>query len=419
MPGIDGLELLSFSRELFPYIEVIVITGYGTIETAVKAMKDGAYDFVTKPVVLDKLSALIEKALSKQRLALENVYLKEKLKNRYRFEQMIGKGKKMREVMGLIEQVAPSKTTIMINGESGTGKELCANAIHTLSPRVDKPFIKVHCAALSEGILESELFGHEKGAFTGAYESKKGRFELAHKGTLFLDEISAIPPHIQVKLLRVLQEREFERVGGQKTIPVDVRLIGATNKDLAQAVKDGWFREDLYYRLNVINVNLPPLRERKEDIHILVEYFMDKFSRENQKDVRQITPEATERLLAYNWPGNIRELLNSIESAVVRSTGGAIGAQDLPHYVAPTFSHIVNSSECRISLPVGSSMEELEKEAIIKTLSATGGNKQKAAQILGIGLKTLYRKLEHLRQEENLSSPKPLSGVQKSTIFPG
>ena len=247
-----------------------------------------------------------------QRLLVENIYLKEKLRNRYRFEQVIGKSRPMREVLELIEQVAPSKTTILLEGESGTGKELFANAIHQLSPRSEKPFIKVSCAALSEGILESELFGHVKGAFTGAYESKKGRFELAHQGTLFLDEVGAIPPHIQVKLLRVLQEREFERVGGQKTVSVDVRLVVATNSDLTEAVSQGLFREDLYYRLNVINIYLPPLRERKEDIPLLLEYFIDQFSRENNKEIDNISPEALELLVNYNWPGNIRELHNCI-----------------------------------------------------------------------------------------------------------
>jgi DNA-binding NtrC family response regulator len=389
MPGIDGLEILKFARQLTPETAIIIITGFGTIETAVKAMKDGAYDFLTKPIDLDKLSALVEKALLTNRLLLENIYLKEKLRNRYRFEQVIGKNRQMREVFELIEQVAPSKTTIMIEGESGTGKELSANAIHQLSSRSEKPFIKVNCAALSEGILESELFGHVKGAFTGAHENKKGRFELAHQGTLFLDEVSAIPPHIQVKLLRVLQEREFERVGGEKTISVDVRLIVATNTDLAEAVSKGLFREDLYYRLNVINVHLPPLRERKEDIPLLVEYFMDKFSTENNKEVNNISPEAMELLMEYDWPGNIRELHNCIESSVVRSKNKTISLQDLPPYIKHSRYH----SEPKITLPLGTTMAEIEKQAILKTLAATRGNKIKTAHLLQIGVKTLYRKL--------------------------
>jgi DNA-binding NtrC family response regulator len=389
MPGIDGLEILKFARQLAPETAIIIITGFGTIETAVKAMKDGAYDFLTKPIDIDKLSALVEKALMTQKLLLENIYLKEKLRNRYRFEQIIGKSRQMRETLELIEQVAPSKTTILLEGESGTGKELFANAIHQQSPRSEKPFIKVNCAALSEGILESELFGHVKGAFTGAYENKKGRFELAHQGTLFLDEVSAIPPHIQVKLLRVLQEREFERVGGQKTISVDVRLVVATNSNLAEAVKQGLFREDLYYRLNVINIHLPPLRERKEDIPLLVEYFIDQFSRENNKDVHNISPDALELLINYDWPGNIRELHNCIESSVVRTKSKTISLLDLP----PHIRHSRYQSEPQIALTIGTTMAEIEKQAILKTLAATRGNKLKAAQLLQIGVKTLYRKL--------------------------
>ncbi len=390
MPDISGMELLKFTRKSAPHTAIIIITGFGTIETAVKAMKEGAYDFLTKPVDIDKLSAMVEKALMTQRLLVENIYLKEKLRNRYRFEQIIGKSRQMREIFDLIEQIAPSKTTILVEGESGTGKELFANAIHQLSSRSNKPFIKVNCAALSEGILESELFGHVKGAFTGAYENKKGRFELAHKGTLFLDEIGNIPSHIQVKLLRVLQEREFERVGGQKTICVDVRLIVATNANLAIAVKKGEFREDLYYRLNVINIKLPPLRERKEDIPLLIEYFIDKFSKENNKEVNNIAPDALDLLMKYNWPGNIRELNNCIESTVVRIKNKTICLNDLPTHI----KHRSYTSECdNLTIPLGTSMQEIEKQVILKTLSVNQGNKVKTAQILNIGLKTLYRKL--------------------------
>jgi DNA-binding NtrC family response regulator len=389
MPGIDGLEILKFAHQLAPEMAIIIITGFGTIETAVKAMKDGAYDFLTKPIDIDKLSALVEKALMTQKLLLENIYLKEKLRNRYRFEQIIGKSRQMREIFELIEQVSPSKTTILIEGESGTGKELFANAIHQLSPRCDKPFIKISCAALSEGLLESELFGHVKGAFTGACENKKGRFELAHQGTLFLDEIGTVPPHIQVKLLRVLQEREFEKVGGEKTISVDVRLVVATNSDLAEAVNKGLFREDLYYRLNVIIINIPPLRERIEDIPLLTEYFIDKFSQENKKDANNIDPETLDLLMEYNWPGNIRELRNCIESAVVRTKCSTISLHDLPPYI----KHYRYQTDSKITLPLGTTLEEIEKQAILKTLTATRGNKIKAANMLKIGVKTLYRKL--------------------------
>ncbi len=389
MPGIDGLELLQLARSIAPEMAIILISGFGSIETAVKAMKDGAYDFLTKPIDIDKLSALVEKALITQRLLLENIYLKEKLRNRYRFEQIVGKSRKMHDIFDLIEQVAPSKTTILLQGESGTGKELFANAICQRSNRADKAFIKVSCAALSEGLLESELFGHEKGAFTGAWERKKGRFELADGGSIFLDEIGDMSLRTQTKLLRVLQEREFERVGGQKTLKVDVRLIAATNQNLAQAVKEKRFREDLFYRLNVITIHLPPLRERREDIPLLIEYFVERFCKENDKEIKKVTPEVRDVLSAYSWPGNIRELHNCIESAVVRTKGNAIILASLP----PDLQHATPQLDSKIMLPVGTTRAEVEREAILKTLNTVQGNKAQAARILQIGTKTLYRKL--------------------------
>lgn len=393
MPGINGLELLQLARKMFPEMAIIIITGYGSIETAVKAMKDGAYDFITKPIDIDRLSALVEKALKTQRLMLENIYLKEKLRNRYQFEQIVGKSRKMRDIFDLIEQVAPSKSTILITGESGTGKELFANAIYQRSDRSEKPFVKVSCAALSEGLLESELFGHEKGAYTGAWDSKKGRFEMADGGTLFLDEIGDICGRTQIKLLRVLQEREFERVGGRKTIKVDVRLITATNQNLFQLVEEGRFREDLFYRLNVITIHLPPLRERREDIPLLIEYFVERFCKENNKEIKSVTPEVLNVLCEYSWPGNIRELTNCIESAVVRTVDKNITLSAIPAHIKQETCPQDN----KIVLPVGKTMEEIEREVIIKTLNAVSGNKARAARMLQIGTKTLYRKLDQYK----------------------
>lgn len=389
MPGIDGMELLKYGRSISPEIAIIIITGYGTIQMAVQAIKDGAHDFITKPIDLDKISALVEKALINQKVILENIYLKAKLKNRYCYEDIIGKSKKMLEVFDLVDQVAPTRSTILLEGESGTGKELIANALHQRSKRSTKAFIKLNCAALSEGILESELFGHERGAFTGAIERKKGRFELAHGGTFFLDEVGDIPYHIQVKLLRVLQEREFERVGGQKTISVDVRLVVASNRSLEQAVSENRLREDLYYRLNVIAIHIPPLRERQEDIPLLVEYFIAKYNAENNKSIKRLTPKAMNLLIEHPWPGNIRELQNCIESCVVRVREDVITIEDLP----PTI-YSQNLENKKIIMDIGSSIDEIEREAILKTLREVNGSKTQAARILKIGLKTLYRKLE-------------------------
>ncbi|MCL6630140.1 MAG: sigma-54 dependent transcriptional regulator, partial [Armatimonadetes bacterium] len=317
MPDLNGVEVLKSAKEINPQLSVVMITAHGTIKTAVDAMKLGAFDYITKPFDMDEIKLVVKNAAERSELLEENIHLKQELKSRYSFEGIIGSSSKMQEVFKIVERVANSNATVLIRGESGTGKELIARAIHYNSPRAAKPFIAVSCAALPETLLESELFGYEKGAFTGAVGQKAGRFELAHQGTLFLDEVPEISPPVQVKLLRVLQEREFERVGGTKTIKVDVRLIAATNRDLEQLVAEGHFRPDLYYRLQVIQVFLPPLRERTEDIPLLVQHFIEKYNKENGKFVKGVTDETMDLLMKYRWPGNVRELENVIERGVV------------------------------------------------------------------------------------------------------
>mgnify|MGYP003767032177 CR=1 FL=1 len=317
MPDMNGVEVLKAAKEINPRLSVVMITAHGTIKTAVDAMKLGAFDYITKPFDMDEIKLIVKNALERSRLLGENVELKQELKGRYKFDNIVGNSGKMQEVYKVIERVAASNATVLIRGESGTGKELVARAIHYNSPRAQKQFVAVSCAALPETLLESELFGHEKGAFTGAVGQKAGRFELAHQGTLFLDEVPEITPAVQVKLLRALQEREFERVGGTKTVKVDVRLIAATNRDLEQLVADGQFRADLYYRLQVIQIFLPALRERREDIPSLVEHFIAKFNKENGKQAKFLSPEAMDLVMKYDWPGNIRELENAIERCVV------------------------------------------------------------------------------------------------------
>jgi DNA-binding NtrC family response regulator len=317
MPDMNGVELLEAARQINPSISVIMITAHGTIKSAVDAMRLGAFDYITKPFDMDELKVVVKKALERRRLIDENRELRQQLKTRYRFDNIIGVSSAMQEVFRLVERVAGTRASVLIRGESGTGKELIARALHFNSNRSQNPFVPVACVALSEQLLESELFGHEKGAFTGAVAQKPGRFEMAHTGTLFLDEIGDIPGQVQMKLLRVLQEREFERVGGLKTIKVDVRLVTATNHDLEQAVKDSKFREDLYYRLQVVQIYIAPLRERTEDIPPLVEHFIEKYSSDNGKDIKYVSPEALELMMSYRWPGNVRELENVIERAIV------------------------------------------------------------------------------------------------------
>lgn len=388
MPRISGEELMKIAMEKYPYIPVIILTGHGTIENAVEAMKNGAYDFLTKPLNIDKLSLIVKRALENSSLKRQNRELLNQLKKKYSFENIIGKSTAMKKVFETIELVAPSRANVLIYGESGTGKEMIADAIHHNSPRRDKPYVKVHCAAIPETLLESELFGHEKGAFTGAVSRKRGRFELAHTGTIFLDEIGEISQQMQVKLLRVIQDREFVRVGGELPIKVDVRIISATNKNLKEEVERGNFREDLYYRLNVVSIFVPPLRERKDDIPLMVHKFIEEFAKENNKQIDGITNGALQALMAYHWPGNVRELRNVIESIVVLTKSKIITEQALPPYIFEK-----EDEQQVLKLPAGVSLKEAEKKLILFTLQNTGGNKTKASEILKIGRKTLHRKL--------------------------
>ena len=392
MPVMSGYELLKRAASTFPTLPIIVLTGHGSIEDAVKAMQDGAIDFFTKPVDLDHIMLTAKKALNNSKIIEQNIKLTQEittLKQKAKLSKtIIGKSEKLTKMMSTIEQVAPTKATVLITGESGVGKELVADALHSLSDRKDGPFIKVHCASLSANLLESELFGHEKGSFTGAVSQKKGRFELANGGTIFLDEIGEIDANTQVKILRVLQEREFERVGGTQTIHTDVRVVAATNRNLEDEVKKGNFREDLYYRLNVVHIEVPPLRERKEDIPLLLNSFLNEFNNENSKNIEGFTPQARKLLCSYSWPGNIRQLRNSIESAVVLSRGKLIDVEDLPEQV------VNHENESELSIKVGLSLDEAEKLFIMSTLDYCGGNKTTASEMLKIGRKTLHRKLE-------------------------
>ncbi len=394
MPGMDGYELLKRISSSYPTLPVIVLTGHGTIETAVETMRDGAIDFFTKPVDIDKLALVVRKSITTSELKEQNRKLSEELQRLRRekgYSRIIGRSQKVSSMMQLIEQVADTRATVLITGESGTGKELVADALVALSSRSDKPFIKVHAAALSATLLEDELFGHEKGAFTGATAMKKGRFELADGGTIFLDEIGEIDASTQIKLLRVLQEREFERVGGEKPITVDVRVICATNRNLEEEVKKGNFREDLFYRLNVVRIEVPPLRERKEDIDLLAASFLETFNKEDKRKIEGFTPAASKALLSYSWPGNIRELKNAIESSVVLAKGKYIDKEDLPQMVRESGS----GSKVTFDLPV--TLDEAEKRLILETISYAKGNKTKAAELLGIGRKTITRRMQELK----------------------
>ena len=396
MPEMDGYELLKRIASSYPTLPVIVLTGHGTIETAVETMRDGAVDFFTKPVDIDKLSLVVKKSIKASELQEQNRKLSEELKKLRKekgYSRIIGKSQKVSEMMRLIEQVADTRATVLITGESGTGKELVSDALVALSSRADKPFIKVHAAALSSTLLEDELFGHEKGAFTGAVSAKKGRFELADGGTIFLDEIGEIDSQTQVKLLRVLQEREFERVGGEKPISVDVRVICATNRDLAKEVKEGRFREDLFFRLNVVRIEVPPLRERKEDIELLSASFLETFNKEDKRKIEGFTPAARKALFAYSWPGNIRELKNAIESAVVLCRGNYIDKDDLPLQIREAGG----GAKVTFDLPV--TLDDAEKRLILETISYAKGNKTKAAELLGIGRKTITRRMQELKIE--------------------
>mgnify|MGYP003304202557 FL=1 len=393
MDGISGQEVVNQVTSKYPGLPIIVLTGHGSIEDATSAIKMGAYDFLTKPLDLTHLNKIVKNALQGRELALQKTQLLKELNNFKTLDKMVGKSAELRKVSETISKVAPSKATVLITGESGVGKELVADAIHNLSNRKDKPFVKVHCAALSESLLESELFGHEKGSFTGADTMQKGRFELAHGGTIFLDEIGEINQSIQVKILRVLQEKKFERVGGEKTIDVDVRIVAATNKNLEEEVKAGRFREDLYYRLNVVRIQMPSLRERKDDIPLLVKSFLREFNLENEKNVTGFDAKSKAAILKYNWPGNIRELRNCVECAVVMCNGEEITLEDLPVSVRESVE------DKNITIPHGITLDEAEKIIIRNTLTMEGGNKTKVAQILGIGRKTLHRKLQEYGME--------------------
>ncbi|MBI4508080.1 MAG: sigma-54-dependent Fis family transcriptional regulator [Deltaproteobacteria bacterium] len=400
MPGMSGMDLLKTTRTIAPETEVVLMTAYGTVETAVEAMKEGAYDFVTKPLKRAHVVRIVRNALEKQSLVVENRALRAQLLEKRR-RAIIGTSLSWRRTMDLVVQAAPSEATVLLLGESGTGKELLARAIHENSPRAGHPFIPVNCSAIPESILEAELFGYEKGAFTGATSRREGRFEAAHGGTLFLDEIGEITPSVQVKLLRVLQEGEIERLGaGGRVTPIDIRLVAATNKDLMRLVREGRFREDLYYRLNVISVGIPPLRDRRDDIPLLVEHFMQVYREKNGKPIVGLSRRALELLADYPWPGNVRELENAIERAVVLTRQAIIGEEDLPFEVregaglgASMPVGILQSGRV-LSFPIGTRLEDIERQAIFETLRHTTGDKRLAAQLLGIATRTIYRKLE-------------------------
>lgn len=388
MPEVSGEQVLAKVAAENPGVPVIVLTGHGSIDSAVEAMRNGAYDFLTKPLNLDQLILIVKRALESRELAIKHRELLEQLNSRKSFESIIGKSAEMQKIFATVRKAADSKASVLITGESGVGKELIANALHNLSPRRDKPLIKVHCAALSENLLESELFGHEKGAFTGAVARKRGRFELAAGGTIFLDEIGEIDQNVQIKILRVLQDKRFERVGGEETIEVDVRVIAATNRDLEKEIADGRFREDLYYRLNVVHIHVPPLRERRDDIPLLIASFLQEFAKENGKNIEGIDARARSALYKFDWPGNIRQLRNCLESAVVMCSSSVITLEDLPPSIAGS------GEDALISIPAGIPMEEAEKILIQQNLAINKGNKSKTADILGIGRKTLHRKLD-------------------------
>jgi len=414
----DGMHLVDRALRMPQPPICIMMTAYGSVDTAVEAMKRGAYDFVTKPLNLDKVEMLIARALRDSRLEQENTSLRQQVDERYGLENMIGQSPALREVIDTIRQVAPSSANVLIEGESGTGKELAAHAIHNLSRRHKAKFITVHSAALSPTLLESELFGHEKGAFTGAHERRIGRFEQANGGTIFLDEVAEIPPTTQVKLLRVIsEERAFERVGGNQTLKADVRLIAATNKNLEQMVKQGTFRDDLYFRLNVVRIVMPPLRERKDDIPLLVRSFLRQFSKANNKEVVELAPEAMNALLTYNWPGNVRELRTAIEHGVVMATGPKITPRDLPSALRQAAGAALPrgiSAKAAFGEKVSPlDLHETERKLILQALATTNGNVTAAAKKLGISRRTLHRKINELnaKKQESAAKAKPISSA--------
>ena len=392
MPGIDGIELIKRARQIRPDLPAIIMTAYGTVSSAIEAMKAGAYDFMEKPFCPERVEILLTNLMSHQTVLKENIALKRELERKFQFEDLIGKGHRMQQLFELIRTVAKSNATILIQGETGTGKELVARAVHAESLRHKGPFVSLNCAALPETLLESELFGHEKGSFTGAIAQKKGKFELAHNGTIFLDEIGDISPNVQLHLLRVIQEKEFTRVGGNETIKVDARVVTSTNRDLQKRVAEGQFREDLYYRLNVVVIQLPPLRERTEDIPFLARYFLRKYNQENRKDIRDFSPEVLEFLMKHPWPGNVRELENAVEHSVVVAQGDTIKMEFLPAALRKMPARMIDSGG---PSPTGNNntLDEIEKQHILNVLAETDWNHTQAAQKLGISRSTLHRKI--------------------------
>ena len=404
MPGMDGIELVHKIRGSEDPAAVVVMTAFGEVQSAIDAMRAGAADYLTKPFNLDALLVVLDKVLETQQLRRETRQLRQRVRDRVAPGNIVGVSPPMQRVFEVVDQVAPSRATVLITGESGTGKELVANALHQRSPRANGPFVKLHCAALAESLLESELFGHERGSFTGATARKDGRFQLADGGTLFLDEIGEISQAIQVKLLRFLQEHEFERVGGTQTIRVDVRIIAATNRDLAEAVAKGRFREDLYYRLNVVGLEMPPLRDRKTEIPALAVFFLERYAKENAKQIEGFAPETLALLGAYDWPGNVRELENAIERAVVLTTTSQIEIRSLPPHVRP------KTTPAGMPVVPGATLDEMERYVILETLKATGGATSRAAEILGIS----PRKIQYKLHDYNAAPRSDVEAVRKA-----
>jgi two-component system response regulator HydG len=394
MAQMSGIKALKKIKDYNPAIPILIMTAYSSVDSAVEALKAGAYDYLAKPLDFEVLKLTIERALEHTGLKEENKYLKDKLSADYNLKNIIGKSKAMKELIDLLAMVAPSEATVLIAGESGTGKELIAKSIHHNSNRKNHPMVIVNCAALTETLLESELFGHEKGAFTGADKRREGRFMQADKGTIFLDEIGETLATMQAKLLRVIQEREIQRVGGEETLSVDVRILTATNRNLEEDVKKGKFREDLYYRLNVVTLNVPPLCDRQDDIPLLAQHFLEKYAEKNRKNVKGFSPLAMDMLVKYGWPGNVRELENTIERAVILLTGDLITEKDLPSNIIEPYSEKSDWIEKPKPDVVNRPLGDIEKEAILATLEATGGNKSETARRLKINRKTLHKKLK-------------------------
>ena len=405
MPEVDGMEVLKHVVMKFPDTLCIILTGYGTIKGSVEAIKIGAFDYVSKPLKSDEILMIVEKALRYQSLERENILLKDQLRQKYRFENFVGKSPAIQKVFELIEKVADTDSTILITGASGTGKELVARAIHYNSRRRKKPMVTINCGAIPEELLESELFGHEKGAFTSAHKTRIGRFELANGGTIFLDEIGDMSPNLQVKLLRVLQEQKFERVGSTITRYVDIRVIAATNTDLQEAIEKGTFREDLYYRLNVIPIRVPPLKERKSDIPLFLDFFLEKFNKKKNKNVNGFTPEVISALLQYDWPGNVRELENLVERLVILSDHEQIGIEDLPESIreCKKLIHTFQMTIPEEGIPFNAAVEEYERQLILQALTKTNWVKKKAAELLNINRTTLVEKIK----KKNIVQPHP------------